>query len=345
MNAIIKILLKIKSGIIKLMCLIVIFIKSIFSKNKIYLFGTPIHGNIGDQAILIAEKKFLKDNFHDYKIINIESSIIIRFNWIIKKIVRKSTILMHGGGFLGTLWINEEEMFRKTLKSYPNNKIIVFPQTVYFSDDENGKKTLEESRKIYSTHPNLHICCREKYSYDFMKKEFSKCNVYLVPDMVLYLEQIGQNIERENILFCIREDKEKLDYNFEKLIDYFDKKGYKIDYTDTVINKNIFGINREKILNKKIMQFSKYKLIVTDRLHGMIFSLLSNTPCLVFENKSYKIKGVYEWIKEVRQIKLITSRINEEDIDKLINGDNSKMIMFNIKKLYRPLVRIIKDNL
>ena len=35
---------------------------------------------------------------------------------------------------------------------FPNNTIIIFPQTIYFSDDEEGRKVLDESIKIYNSH-------------------------------------------------------------------------------------------------------------------------------------------------------------------------------------------------
>ena len=178
-----------------------------------------------------------------------------------------------------------------------------------------------------------------------MKKEFPKCNLLLIPDMVLYLEKIKENIERKNVLFCIRRDKEKLNHNFDNILNYFIKEGYEVDYTDTVINRDIFGFNKKRILKQKLNQFSKYKIVITDRLHGMIFSLLANTPCLVFENKSYKIKGVYKWISELKYIKLIDSMPTEKDIEKIVNDESRLITNFNIRELYKPLVKIIKDNL
>ena len=54
-------------------------------------------------------------------------------------------MLIHGGGFLGSIWIKEEEIFRKILKNFPEFLIIVFPQTIYFSKDEEGIKILRMS--------------------------------------------------------------------------------------------------------------------------------------------------------------------------------------------------------
>ena len=39
--------------------------------RKFILIGTPNHKNIGDQAIAYAEYKFLKENFNDYSIIDV----------------------------------------------------------------------------------------------------------------------------------------------------------------------------------------------------------------------------------------------------------------------------------
>lgn len=319
-----------------------IIILSALYKNKMYIFGTPIHGNIGDQAIIIAEREFMKDNFPKLKVIEVESKLVTKFSKILKNIIGNTTILIHGGGFLGTIWMNEEEMFRTTVKTFTENKIIVFPQTVYFSNDNQGKEILKESRTIYSSHKKLVICCREQYSYDFMKKEMPECNVILVPDMVIYLKAIRNIEDKQDVLFCIRNDREKVNYDL-SIIESKIEKQYNIDYTDTVIPKKIFPYNRRKILDNKLEQFTKYKLIVTDRLHGMVFALLAQTPCIVLENKSYKVKGVYEWIKEAKYIKLCDiKKIDENIVNQLVSIENYEYNREKIIKEYKSLVETIR---
>ena len=330
----------------KFFILLRIIICSLVYKNRAYLFGIPTHGNLGDQAILLGEEKFLTDNLRKTKIIEVESSITKKFNKLLKKLVKDSVILIHGGGFLGSLWLNEEEMFRTTLKTFPNNTIIVFPQTIFFSKDEEGQHILQESKKIYQAHKNLYICCREEYSYNFMKKEFKTCNIFLAPDMVLYLDKLEENNKRENILFCIRKDKEKVKYDFDKLEDTLKNKSkFQIDYTDTVIKKNIYTLKkRKKELEKKIHQFKQYKMVVTDRLHGMVFAYLSNTTCLVLQNKSYKVKGVYEWIKDANYIMLAENQNMIEISDKLLNL-KEKVDNKDFKDNYKVLIELIKSNI
>lgn len=339
--------LKIKNIFLRILMLIRIVGLSIFCKNKIYLFGIPVHGNLGDQAILLGEEKFLKENFKNVKIIEVESIIVLKCYKLLKKLVGNSIILVHGGGFLGSLWENEENMFRIVLSEFLNNVIIVFPQTIYFSEDEEGKKAFDKSRQIYTSHKNLYICCREKYSLNFMKKYMPEVNILLIPDMVFYLDILNDKNNRENVLFCVRKDKEKVNYNFEKLKNLLKNKyNFHIDYTDTVIKKNVFTLKNRKIeVNRKITQFKKYKLIITDRLHGMVFSFLSNTPCLVFENKSYKIKGVYEWINDINYIKLSKSENTLDLVDELLNVKNNNLNYYNFTQKYEPLIYLIDNNI
>lgn len=337
-----KIIRKVYTYIYYMLSLVRIIFESLIYKNRIYLFGIPIHGNLGDQAILYAEEEFLKENFENLHVIEIESNIVRKFSKLLKLLVKDNVILVHGGGFLGTLWLNEEIMFRTVLENFPNNNVIVFPQTAYFSNDEDGKKILNESQKIYAKHKKLYICCREKYSYDFMKKNFSSCNILLIPDMVLYLNGINNNKDKKNVLFCIRNDKEKVKYDFDNLKSKL--SDFTFTETDMVVQNNIYLFNRKKHLYNKINEFSNYKLIITDRLHGMVFSLLAGVPCLVFENKSYKIKGVYEWISDIDSVRLYNENTLDKDISELLelnyNYTNKKL-----KSNYKELIKLIKKSL
>lgn len=334
----------IKSELSILIFIMKIKLQSLSFRKKIYIFGAPEHGNLGDQAIIYAERQFFKDNFKEYKIIELESYKISKCIDLLKKIVKTSPIFVHGGGFLGTIWEEEEKMFRTTIKSFPNNKIVVMPQTIFFSNDEKGRKTLEESQKIYSAHKNLLILCREKYSYDFMKENFPECNTILTPDMVLYLNLDLKKNTANKVLFCIRKDKEKINYNLQDAENYIKEKNMNIVYTDTVIPNRVKQHSRKQFLLKKLNEISNSKLVVTDRLHGMVFSLIAKTPCVVLENKSYKIKGVYNWIKNINYIKLSKEKNLIKDIEELLNInpiDNRE----NVKKEFKKLKEILVNKL
>ena len=310
----IKTLKNIKKNIYYFGLKIIILIKS-KSKEPIYLLGTPKHGNLGDQAILYSELKFFED-LGKKNVIYVESSFVKNEIYFLKKIIKDKKIYIHGGGFMGTIWPDEEIMLRSVLKTFKKNEIIIFPQTVFF--DTTGD-FFEESKRIYLLNKNVIFMVREKYSYDFMKKNIKNCTCILVPDIVLYNKYAEYNTERKKCLFCIRNDKEKVHYNFKKIEDILENKKVVFSYTDTVIKKNIYQFNRRNELYKKFKQFSSSKLIITDRLHGMVFAYITKTPCLVFENNSYKVKGLYKWLEKSNFIKIYNENSIENDIDYLLN--------------------------
>ena len=51
---------------------------------------------------------------------------------------------------------------------------------------------------------------------------------------------------------------------------------------------------RKSVIVNKLKEFAGAQLVITDRLHGMVFCYLTNTPCIVFSNYNHKVLGTYE---------------------------------------------------
>jgi pyruvyl transferase EpsI len=117
-------------------------------KRKLILIDTPAHGNLGDQAIALAEQKFIREmlglDFYELT----KEDYLVGKKALSKVIRREDMLLIHGGGFLGTLWQNEEDIFLSILKEFSSNKIVVFPQTVFFEDSDHGRLERERMEKI-----------------------------------------------------------------------------------------------------------------------------------------------------------------------------------------------------
>lgn len=311
------------------------------------IFGTPLHGNLGDHAIIYSEIYFLRKNGikNIFEVSTYEDEIC--FDYICKKLKKDARIFVTGGGSIGSQWIEEEKFIRKVIKSFPDNKIVIFPQTVYYSDDEKGKKELEISKKIYNEHKMLSLCLREKVSYEFCKSNFQNINLVLVPDIVLclYGKKFKQVNRKDDILICFRHDAEKKMSNkeFENVTSILRKYGDLV-YTDTVVKKVIYPFTRKKFLFDKLTEFSRSKLVVTDRLHGMIFAAITKTPCIVFSNYNHKVKGVYSWIKDLNYI------VYMEDEDELEEKANSLLKLYekdfntiNLEIKFNDLEKLIKE--
>ena len=90
---------------------------------------------------------------------------------------------------------------------------------------------------------------------------------------------------------------------------------------------------RENALQMKFEEFSAVELVITDRLHAMIFCALTGTACIVVASKSPKVRGCYEWINTLDYIRFVddVSQITEEyyKIPKTAHKyDNSNLLSY-----------------
>jgi len=319
------------------------------NKKKIVYLLTPNHGNMGDQAIAYATQKYLSDNFSEYDILELHRDEIYKYGKSIKKILKKDDLIfLHGGGNLGNLYINEEQVRRFIIEKFPDNKIISMTQTISFTKDNEGKKELKKTKEIYNKHKNLTIIAREKTSFNIMRKELVNCKIIENPDVVFYLHNTFKDEleKRKNIMTCLRSDKESvLGENKRMFLEELCSKYNNVYEYDTVIHKGLDKFTREKELNDMFNKFSRSKVVITDRLHGMVFCVITKTPCIVTKSLDHKVTGTYEWVKELNYIKLVDKldfNIIESVIDELINLKDKSEINFKKKYFCGLKYRILK---
>jgi len=301
------------------------------NKKCIFLMATPCHGNLGDQAIVYAQYKFLADMGLDSQIIEIKNFEYLNFKDVIEKQVAKDdVIIIDGGGNLGTLWPNEDDKISGIIKTFNDNKIVIFPQTCFYSDDFEGKERLKKSNDIYYKHKDLTIALRDNQSNEFVCTNFPSVKALYVPDIVLYIDYVPKDFYRNGILLCFRKDLEKVaqEKQINEIKEYIKFNNIPYVEIDTIVNKKVTKKNRDKELYKKWNEFSNAGLVITDRLHGMIFAAITGTPCIAIDNKSKKVSGVYSWISSLDYIKVC------EDIAKVKD---------NILNLYQRKSKYDKD--
>lgn len=286
------------------------------NNKKIILIGTPAHGNLGDHAIAEEEKNFIAEYFSDYNLYEIIMPLYNIYRKKLKQIINnKDIIIISGGGWMGNLWIHNEITIRNIIESYPKNNVIIFPQTIYYTNDEEGRRECDITSRCISNHKNLMICLREKKSYEFAKNNYTfkwNSKPVLCPDIVLfggcqYYKKSFQDKKKINV--CLRKDCEGILKDRDKLIKDISKYG-EVDEITTVVPRLIPLKKRIKELEEAWKVFSSGTITITDRLHGMLFSVLNGTPCIVLNNKTGKVLGVLEWIKNSNMI--LTASTAEE---------------------------------
>lgn len=276
-------------------------------KNTIFLVFTPVHGNLGDHAIATSEAEILEllgknvyeiPGQHLYDLESINQLCVMNGH----------PILISGGGYLGTLWYQDERMVRNLILENPDSSILLFPNTVMYENNQFGQDEFEKAIPIYRSHKHLKMYAREKTSLEVMRQ--LNDNVALSPDMVMYLQKDDGNFDRNGCLICLRNDCEKTmaDLDTERIIAWVKTVfGEDIAWSDTVVDHPIPIENRQRELDAKFQEFQSASLVITDRLHGMIFSAITGTPCIVFNSKSPKVLGCYEWIKHLPYIQFCES--------------------------------------
>ncbi len=143
------------------------------------------------------------------------------------------------------------------------------------------------------------------------------------------------------MLLCFRDDLEKTS-DLSIVIEQLKAENIDSDLTDTVISGYINPAQREMVVRQKLNEFSQYSLVICDRLHAMIFSAITLTPCIAFDNVSKKVSGVYEWLHDLDYIKCIQS--DSFDITLVKEMLQVKPIFDNVKFMenFKPLEETIK---
>lgn len=287
--------------------------------NDYVLWECPYYSNIGDVLIWEGELQFLKKT--KYTCLDMASSSTCRFPKLSPEVI----ILLQGGGNFGDLWRTAQNFRLKVCQAYPDNKIILFPQTIFYMNPEQMKA----DARILSAHPRLTICVRDKESYRLACDHFGN-TVLLVPDMAFCISSHTLEVfslpEEEKALFLKRTDKEGYPVSFhfsEKMpLDVSDwptieKKNWqqrllngllKLDrYVPVgkyVADRWAFCFFRKHLIQTGIRFVSRYKVIYTTRLHILILSVLLDKKCFVIDNTYGKNSSFYTtWLVNCQGIK------------------------------------------
>lgn len=97
----------------------------------------------------------------------------------------------------------------------------------------------------------------------------------------------------------------------------------------------------------KLQEFKISELVIIDRLHGMIFSVITGTSCIAIDSCNYKIKSNYKWFEKIDYIKYAGSLENvEQYAEDLINKNNieennNKIFELYFNELFKVIDKII----
>ena len=279
-------------------------------RHKVLLIAAPTNTNLGDQAQLYCTLEWIRSRYRKYAIVRIPSDSLhegsspyglmalydIAFAIIfaaLKLFVSKKDIIIGHSGYFFVDHHGGWPKFLRMMTLLPHNKFIIFPQTVNFYSPY-IKNIVSQG---FDKNPNLTLLCRDAVSYDKARDMFPHIEIKLYPDIVTSL--IGTmtfDYQRKGILFCMRRDVERY-YTPEDIQALRDRFTESTEITDTTIYVSMHEMehHREELVRHKIDDFAHYKLIITDRYHGTIFSQIASTPVIVLASADHKLVSGVNW--------------------------------------------------
>eukprot|EP00761_Pharyngomonas_kirbyi_P009771 gb/GECH01009789.1/.p1 GENE.gb/GECH01009789.1/~~gb/GECH01009789.1/.p1 ORF type:complete len:384 (+),score=60.86 gb/GECH01009789.1/:1-1152(+) len=216
-----------------------------------------------------------------------------------------NAIVIAPGGNLGDIWgFQEDHML--IVDRFPNYKIVFLPQSIKIQSDENRQRLYDS----FSRHQDLTIFTREKPSYKICRKAFPHNKCKLTPDAVFIYGFIGrrrsevdQALYRSSpVMFLKRFDQESA---FEIPLSLTEREDIQIN--DFVSRENAERVAHlseayrgrpfdycQTVADMGFSMLARGQVVISDRLHGHIMSLLMGVPHVVLSNSYHKIRGMLD---------------------------------------------------
>lgn len=289
-----------------------------------YVFwGLPYYNNPGDTLIWEGALDMLKGckykclgtcGWDDYKYVPLKTDTVI---------------LIIGGGFFGDVWRKAWNNVMDTITQYPDNPIVILPQSIYYEDEKIARSDIER----LSCLKRLTICVRDQQSFNFAMNKIKKPTL-LVPDLAFHCNMKKLNFfsrkEENRVLYLKRQDKEAPASEFNITGPNVEEKDWPLmsgqsSFLMRVVcnliyitnkcfheksGKRIISLlykygNRNVVVRDGVRFISKYNTVFTTRLHVMVLSFLLNKKVYILDNSYGKVSGCYKtWLLECKNIKI-----------------------------------------
>jgi pyruvyl transferase EpsO len=284
------------------------------SDAHIILLDYPNYSNVGDSLIWLGEIAYLKSR--NLKVNYVCDTENYNKNNISKILNKNSIILMNGGGNFGTLWEKVHHFRLKVLKDFPDIKIIQLPQTAYFDEEEKIKEIANAIRQ----QGNYTFLARSKKTYDFANKHFD-VELHICPDMAFFIGEISPEFNPKYDRFILsRADLERLsdalcdktqfnqNLNYE-IADWMEASQYerflhrlemhsgwlrKIVDPNNLLLLHLWNHLSRVRMRRGIKLLSSGRVVMTDRLHAHILSILIGKPHVIADNSYGKVSDFYQ---------------------------------------------------
>jgi pyruvyl transferase EpsO len=299
------------------------------SEAPFALLDFPDHANVGDSAIWLGTMVYF--SAHRGQAPRYVSSIDSFSEGALRASVPEGPIFVHGGGNFGDLWPRHQKFREHVLKRFPDREIIQLPQSIHFDDPARAAGAAE----AIARHGNFRLFVRDQPSFDFATAHFD-CETALCPDMALFIGALDRSAPDVDVFYLLRTDKERA------VGEAVGRGGYTSRVADWLVESRLSIETRklgrvvremrggewdrlalraasyETAARARVLRgcqlLSSGRVVITDRLHAHLLSLLAGIPHAVLDNSYGKLGRFLDiWTGEAGGVHRATSTADAED--------------------------------
>jgi exopolysaccharide biosynthesis predicted pyruvyltransferase EpsI len=278
------------------------------------LLDFPDYANVGDSAIWLGTIAYFRA--HRGREPRYVASIKSFSEARLRGSLPEGPIFVNGGGNFGDLWRRHHRFREYLLDRFPDREIIQLPQSIHFDDPERVARTA----RAIARHGRFRLFVRDRWSYEFASAHFD-CEIALCPDMALFIGPLNRAPPEVDVFYLLRTDKERavpegvgLPGCTCRMADWL------VESRLAVLASRWMGVGREvwqgrwdrvgiraaycesaarARMSRGCRLLSSGRVVITDRLHAHILSLLLGIPHAVLDNNYGKLGRFLDvWTRE-----------------------------------------------
>ena len=287
---------------------------------------------------------YLGEHCANSKIQEIDLSVFLFNMEIIKKHINNSTLLVIGEYEIFSEDGSLNDNLRNVLSEFTNELILYTSSFSKINFDSLEQQKKDELLKTFSNKDNLKLFVDAISSYNYFKNNFINC--FLIPNISLaysftpysYSEKFGillvkqDNPGKSAFSIIEKELTECLGYN---------KESYSYSRIDIFPSSEKDSLN---YLDRKLIEFSQSKLVITDSLDALLFCVITSTSCICLDNSDFTLSSFYNsWLKDCDFIRVFQVNDKKSIFERISSLQRDRKRIIQLSLDYNELTRILEE--
>ncbi|MCK0195609.1 polysaccharide pyruvyl transferase family protein [Ancylobacter sp. 6x-1] len=291
---------------------------------RIAYLDYPTHNNTGDLLIFLGTMEFFRRAGWNV----VYSATLDNFNIEHLRRQRFDAIIMHGGGNFGDIYKFHQELREMIAYAFPDTPIIIFPQSIHFTDAELKTKSMDS---LSAAH-DLSLYTRDTRSFA-IATETAEISSHLAPDMAHNLWEWFADLRAipgdGTTLLHIRRDVEAtpvpspLLARKAEFVDWPQINGSRLRIQNGLFRKteilerklginlsttSLFETSCRSVVKSVARRMNRHDVWITSRLHTVILGCLLDKYVFFIDNSYGKLSTyVSTWAENFNPIGIIDS--------------------------------------